>query len=70
MHHAKDIVTGRDRSKGIRLIFGVSVGVRVRRAVRRNLCLGYDPYSGGLWTYFAPIFRKIASQTLKSVACL
>ena len=30
----------------------------------------YNPYSGSLWTYFAPIFRKIASQTFKSVALL
>ena len=32
--------------------------------------LGYNPYSGVLWVYFAPIFRKIASQTLKSLAFL
>ena len=32
--------------------------------------LKYNPYSGGLWTYFAPILRKIASQTFKSIAFL
>ncbi len=32
--------------------------------------LKYNPYSGGLWAYFAPTFREIASQTFKSVAFL
>ena len=45
-----------------------------RTALIRNLLeiqpLGYNPYCCSLWTYFAPIFRKIASQTFKSVGFL
>ena len=56
-------VKGRFRS--ILLVFTSSYFLRDEVAHRSN-----SPNSGSLWTYFAPIFRKIASQTFKSVAFL